>query len=282
MTTRKTFDRGNRLQERMESLQIEDNDRALSTTNKIHHLLIDKIIENPHQPRLNIEQEELEELKSSIEQYGLIQPITVAKQNNGYFIVVAGHRRLEAHRQLGSETIEAIITEKSDTELKYLVLLENLQRKDLDPLELSLTYNSLLADADLTQEELAKKVSKSQSHISRVLNLLKLSDAVQEEIRSKRYTNIKVLNALNTVEKTRQKELLNEIKELNTEDALRVIKESQQLEREEEKPQESSFQFNSDKDETKFTIKLDINAMSQEEKEEAIKKLETIIQKLDN
>lgn len=278
MANRKTFDKGNRLASRMESLNSQDDDRALTSSNKVHHLLIDKIKSNPYQPRINIEHSELQELKSSIDKDGLIQPITVAKQNDGYFIVVAGHRRLEAHKQLDKETIEAIITQKSDEQLKYLVLLENLQRKDLDPLELALTYKILLADTELTQEELAEKVSKSQSHVSRTLNLLKLSDEVQQEIHNRTYTNIKVLNALNNVEQTQQKEILNEIRDLSTEDALRTVKEHLQGEKQEPK----SFEFSSNKDEDKFTIKIDLKTMCDEDKEKAVEKLEEVIQKLSN
>jgi len=276
MATRKKFDKGNRLKERMETINAHDKERVLSSSNKIHHIVINKIKDNPYQPRINIDQNELEELKSSIEQNGLIQPITVSKTNDGYFIVVAGHRRLEAYKQLQKETIEAIITTKSDEELKILVLLENLQRKDLDPLELALTYQKLLDTKQISQKDLAKLISKSQSHISRIIKLLNLADDIQQEIKNKTYTNIKVLNQLNKVEQKKQKEVLDEVRHLSTDDAIKHIKNL--LKGEKSKPK--TFEFKSNKEENHFTIKLDFKSMNDSDKKEAIKRLQEVIERL--
>ncbi len=149
---------------------------------KIQALPIDKIRPNPYQPRKYFNFTALEELANSIKEYGLLQPITVRKIGNTYYELVAGERRLRACELAGYTTISATILNVNDNQSALIALIENLQRQDLNFLEEAEGYQSILEDYNMTQEELAEKLSKSQSFIANKIRLLKLSDAVKKKI----------------------------------------------------------------------------------------------------
>ncbi|OLP67117.1 Chromosome-partitioning protein Spo0J [Bacillus pumilus] len=136
---------------------------------------------NPYQPRKTFDDDALADLKASIEQHGVLQPIIVRKSIKGYDIV-AGERRFRAAEQAGLTTIPAIVREFSETLMREIALLENLQREDLSPLEEAEAYASLLDHLSVTQEELAKRLGKSRPHIANHLRLLTLPNEVQELI----------------------------------------------------------------------------------------------------
>ncbi|GLF89560.1 stage 0 sporulation protein J [Bacillus safensis] len=136
---------------------------------------------NPYQPRKTFDDEALSDLKESIQQHGVLQPIIVRKSIKGYDIV-AGERRFRAAQQAGLTTIPAIVREFSETLMREIALLENLQREDLSPLEEAEAYASLLDHLSVTQEELAKRLGKSRPHIANHLRLLTLPDEVQKLI----------------------------------------------------------------------------------------------------
>ncbi|OIK21022.1 ParB/RepB/Spo0J family partition protein [Bacillus amyloliquefaciens] len=147
----------------------------------VEEIKISDLRPNPYQPRKQFDDESLAELKESIIQHGILQPIIVRKSLKGYDIV-AGERRYRAAKLAGKETVPAIVRELSESLLREIALLENLQREDLSPLEEALAYDSLLKHLDITQEQLAKRLGKSRPHIANHLRLLTLPESIQNLI----------------------------------------------------------------------------------------------------
>ena len=147
--------------------------------NIVKEIPVDKIIPNPYQPRKVFSDSALEELSKSIQEYGVLQPITVRQKDNGYELV-AGERRLRAAKLAKLETIPAIINNMSDQHSAVLALLENLQREDLNFIEESLGYENLIKEHNFTQQQLAEKLGKNQSTIANKLRILKLPDTVKQ------------------------------------------------------------------------------------------------------
>ena len=142
-------------------------------------LKISDIEPNRDQPRKNFDKEALEELADSIRQYGLIQPIVVQKKDD-YYEIIAGERRWRAAKLAKLKEVPVVIKEYTPQEVMEIALIENIQRKDLNPIEEALAYKSLIDEYDLKQDELAKRVSKSRTAITNSMRLLKLGDAVQQ------------------------------------------------------------------------------------------------------
>jgi len=146
----------------------------------ITYIKIENIRPNPYQPRKKFNKASLEELCDSIKQYGVIQPINVRKIANGRYELVAGERRLRAATMAGLEEIPAIIINVDDNDSAVMALIENLQREDLNYLEEAEGYNNLIVEHGFTQEELARKMGKSQSTIANKIRLLKLSPLIKK------------------------------------------------------------------------------------------------------
>ncbi|ELZ6489112.1 ParB/RepB/Spo0J family partition protein, partial [Campylobacter jejuni] len=144
---------------------------------------IDQISPNPFQPRKNFDQEALDELANSIKEFGLIQPIIVFKKNNK-FILIAGERRLRAVKALGKKEILAFIADIDENKLRELALIENIQRENLNPIELANSYKDLMQVHKITQENLAELIHKSRTQITNTLRLLNLDIRTQELIAS--------------------------------------------------------------------------------------------------
>lgn len=145
---------------------------------------VDKIKANPLQPRKVFDDESLQELADSIQEYGLLQPILVyedSKKSDEYFLI-AGERRLRASKIAKKETIKAIIVDVQETKLRELALIENIQREDLNPIDLAQSYRELIEDYGITHEEVAKRLSKSRAQITNTLRLLDLENEVQKYI----------------------------------------------------------------------------------------------------
>ncbi|WP_124981381.1 ParB/RepB/Spo0J family partition protein [Nonlabens xiamenensis] len=138
---------------------------------------------NPHQPRTSFNEEQLRELASSIRELGVIQPITVRKKGFGKYELVSGERRCRASKLLGLETIPAYVRIANDQESLEMALVENIQRQDLDPIEIALSYQRLIEEIDLTQEQMSERVGKSRSAIANYLRLLKLDPIIQTGMR---------------------------------------------------------------------------------------------------
>jgi ParB family chromosome partitioning protein len=149
----------------------------------IIELDIDAIEINPFQPRTNFNEESLQELASSIKELGLIQPITVRKLEFNKYQLISGERRLRACRLVGLTTVPAYIRIANDNESLVMALVENIQRHDLDPIEIALSYQRLIDEIQLTQEQMSDRVGKKRSTIANYLRLLKLDPIIQTGIR---------------------------------------------------------------------------------------------------
>ncbi len=147
-------------------------------------LPIHKVEPNPHQPRKDFDEEELQALSDSIAQHGVMQPLTVRETGSGYYQIIAGERRWRAARLAGLKDIPAVVIEADDKKTMELALIENLQRQDLNPVEEALGYQSLIADYGLTQEDAAKQVGKSRPAVANALRLLTLCPEVLEQVRT--------------------------------------------------------------------------------------------------
>lgn len=149
----------------------------------IVELDVDAIEVNPFQPRSNFNDEALQELASSIRELGVIQPITVRKLDFNKYQLVSGERRFRASKLIGLETIPAYIRIANDQESLEMALVENIQRQDLDPIEIALSYQRLIDEIQLTQEKLSERVGKKRSTITNYMRLLRLDPIIQTGIR---------------------------------------------------------------------------------------------------
>ncbi len=151
-------------------------------TKKVLEIPLGRIDVNPDQPRRFFDIEALAELARSIDEYGVIQPITVKKKPNGRYIIIAGERRYRASCMAKKRTIPAIVVDMNKEKSAAVALLENLQRKDLTFFEEAEGYARLMSEYDMTQEELSEKLGKSQSSIANKLRLLKIEDDLKQKI----------------------------------------------------------------------------------------------------
>ena len=149
------------------------SDNATEQSNSVE-LRIDELEPNPEQPRKNFDREALDELSDNIKKYGLIQPIVVRSTIMGKYQIVAGERRWRASMQAGLKTVPVIIKELDDAQTMEIAIIENLQREDLNPIEMAKGFKSLMDSFKLTQEEVAEKVGKSRSAVANTLRLLDL------------------------------------------------------------------------------------------------------------
>jgi len=149
----------------------------------IIELDLEHIEVNPFQPRSNFNDESIKELAASIKELGVIQPITVRKLGFNEYQLVSGERRYRASKLLGLETIPAYIRIANDQESLEMALVENIQRQDLDPIEIALSYQRLIDEINLTQERLSERVGKKRSTIANYLRLLKLDPIIQTGMR---------------------------------------------------------------------------------------------------
>ncbi|WP_026753112.1 ParB/RepB/Spo0J family partition protein [Sediminibacter sp. Hel_I_10] len=162
------------------SIQDKNADTIIGN---IVELDIDAIDINPFQPRTNFNEETLRELASSIKELGVIQPITVRKLEFNKFQLVSGERRFRASKLIGLQTIPAYIRIANDQESLEMALVENIQRQDLDPIEIALSYQRLIDEIALTQEQMSERVGKKRSTIANYLRLLKLDPIIQTGMR---------------------------------------------------------------------------------------------------
>ncbi|MDD3386306.1 MAG: ParB/RepB/Spo0J family partition protein [Bacteroidales bacterium] len=161
---------------------IEDaNVKPEAAVNEIAVELIDT---NPYQPRTHFDQESLEELAASIRQIGIIQPITVRKSEGNRYQLITGERRLRASVIAGMKTIPAYIRTADDQSMLELALVENVQREDLDPIEVAISYQRLIDECQVTQESVGERVGKKRSTVANYLRLLKLPPEIQLGLRT--------------------------------------------------------------------------------------------------
>jgi ParB family chromosome partitioning protein len=160
-----------------------DDKNADKVVGNILEVDIESIEINPFQPRTNFNEEALQELASSIKELGVIQPITVRKLDFNKYQLISGERRLRASKLVGMTTIPAYIRIANDNESLVMALVENIQRHDLDPIEIALSYQRLIEEIQLTQEQMSERVGKKRSTITNYLRLLKLDPIIQTGIR---------------------------------------------------------------------------------------------------
>lgn len=164
-------------------IKSAEDKNADKVVGNIVELDIASIEVNPFQPRTKFNEETLKELASSIRELGVIQPITVRKLGFNKYQLVSGERRYRASRLIGLETIPAYIRIANDQESLEMALVENIQRQDLDPIEIALSYQRLIEEIELTQEQLSDRVGKKRSTIANYLRLLKLDPIIQTGMR---------------------------------------------------------------------------------------------------
>ena len=249
--------------------------------NQVSLVEISKITPNPFQPRKTFDEAALNELANSIKEHGLIQPIIVLKKNDS-FILVAGERRLRATQILGKENILAFVSDSDESKLRELALIENIQRENLNPIELANSYKDLIEVYNITQENLAELIHKSRTQITNTLRLLNLDPKTQDLIASGKISqgHAKVLVGL---DKEDEKVLVDSIlgQKLSVRDTERLVQKVKNKENTEDVEFENSMQslkqtlnklgFASKNNKKELIIRLD--------KIEKIKKLTEILNK---
>lgn len=157
--------------------------RESQDTADILRIPVDMIEPNPYQPRMSFDQEALEELAESIKTLGLIQPITVRRKSEGRYQIISGERRFRACRQAGMDMIPAYIRDTNDQGMLEMAIVENIQRENLDPIEVALSYQRLIEECNLTQEQMAVRVGKKRATVTNSLRLLKLPAKIQHDLK---------------------------------------------------------------------------------------------------
>src|SRR5690554_6187992 len=181
-------------------------------------LPLDMIIANPFQPRRIFDQEKINELADSIKQHGVFQPIIVKKNKDSKYLIVSGERRFRATKQVGLETIPAIVRNYIENKVAEIALAENLQREDLTPIEEAEAYQVVMNNLGITQVELAEKVGKSRSHVTNMLGLLNLPEKVQKLLLNKELT----MGHARTLSKLKDPEKIVELADKIIEEELNV------------------------------------------------------------
>ena len=199
----KPFSKLNDLTQRAEKVGISDDD-------VLREIRIEKIVPNKYQPRREFTEDKIKELAESIKQNGLLQSITVRDMGNGFYELIAGERRLRALKYLEYPTTKAIVKELTNEQMATLALIENIQREELTPIEEAYAYQELLSINNLTQDELAKSLGKTQATVANKLRLLKLCSKVVDAINSKRITE-RHGRAMVKLDPSAQEKILNQI-----------------------------------------------------------------------
>ncbi len=161
---------------------IDGADTTREIGSSINEIDISKIVANPYQPRTKFDEEALNELATSIKEIGIIQPITLRKIDDDQYQIIAGERRFRASKLAGLTTIPAYVRTANDEGMLEMALVENIQREDLDAIEIALSYQRLIDECQLTQENLSDKVGKKRSTVTNYLRLLKLPAKIQKGI----------------------------------------------------------------------------------------------------
>ena len=190
---------------------ISMDDVQPSGSSAINEIAIHLIKPNPDQPRTNFNEEALEELATAIREHGIIQPLTVRAADAGTYMIISGERRFRAAKLAGLESVPAYVRTANDSQITEMALIENIQREDLNAIEIALTFRKLIDQYELTQERLSERIGKKRATIANFLRLLKLPAEVQLGLRDKT-VDMGHARALLSVEKpTQQLRLYNEI-----------------------------------------------------------------------
>lgn len=164
-------------------LDIESLSEEAKSVARLEEIAVGDIIPNPNQPRTNFDQEALAELADSIRTLGLIQPITVKKDVAGKYMIISGERRWRASQAAGLEKVPAYIREVDEVELHEMALVENIQRQDLNAMEIAISLGRLIDECGVTQENVAQRVGKKRSTVANYLRLLQMSPEIQAALK---------------------------------------------------------------------------------------------------
>ena len=162
--------------------EVIDNITKKRTNGVAAQIDLDKLVANPYQPRKQFDEEELQGLAQSIKENGLFTPILVKENEVGNYYIVAGERRTRAAKLAGLKTISAITADISDIEMQRITLVENIQRSDLNPIEMATSIKVMIENQDLTQEEVSKIIGKSRSYVTNLLNILNLNKKITDGV----------------------------------------------------------------------------------------------------
>lgn len=209
-------------------ISAQDEDSIINTVPKIP---LEQIEVNPFQPRADFNEQALQELTASIKVHGVIQPITVRKISDKKYQLIAGERRLRAAKMAGLHDIPAYVRTANDQEVVEMALIENIQREDLNSIEVALTYQRLIDECDLTHENLGDRLGKDRSTVTNYLRLLKLPPEIQKALRDKSISMGHARAIISVPEVDKQLYILKEIQEKalsvrKTEDLVRLISSS--------------------------------------------------------
>lgn len=192
---------------------ISDDEVQTSGSSSINEVELSKIVPNANQPRREFDEEAMQELADSIAEIGIIQPITLRKMDNDTYQIIAGERRWRASQMAGLNTIPAYIRTADDEHMMQMALVENIQREDLNAIEIALAYQNLMEQAHLTQDGLSEKIGKNRATIANYLRLLKLPAQVQMALRNKTIDQGHARALLGLDSPALQLKLFNEIQE---------------------------------------------------------------------
>lgn len=233
---------GRGLGELLGEVEIAYENSTSGVNQGIRKIDVSLIQANPNQPRKIFDEEKLQELSESIKEHGLLQPIVVIENSDGTFTLIAGERRLRAHKLAQIEEIKAIVVNEDELKLRELALIENIQRDDLNIIELAFCYAQLLNEHNITHEELSKKVFKSRTSITNTLRLLQLSAYVQQALASNKISagHAKIMLGLSSDEqkmvcdsivgqKLSVRETEKLVKEIKEKDSIKPKKEKNQF-----------------------------------------------------
>ena len=163
--------------------EVVSSEAPKQATADILRIPVDMIEPNPYQPRMSFDQEALDELADSIKTLGLIQPITVRQVSEGRYQIISGERRFRASRMAGMNMIPAYIRDANDQGMLEMAIVENIQRENLDPIEVAMSYQRLIDECNLTQEQMAFRVGKKRASVTNFLRLLKLPAKIQHDLK---------------------------------------------------------------------------------------------------
>lgn len=195
----------------IESTKLYNFDERIRTAGTIAEVEVDKVAPNPYQPRTHFDETALQELSASIQQLGIIQPITVRKTGGDRYELISGERRLKAARMAGLLVIPAFVREADSEAMLEMAIVENVQREQLNPIEVALGYQRLIDECAMTQEQVATKVGKNRSTIANFLRLLNLPPHIQAGLRDGLLTTGHARALLPLEDETLQRSLMDEI-----------------------------------------------------------------------
>jgi ParB family chromosome partitioning protein len=249
-------------QQRNNHSSITDNPSA--ALGSISHIKVNQVEVNPYQPRFEFDEYALKELSDSIKLQGLIQPITVRQMGHNVYQLISGERRLRASKMAGMTEIPAYIRTADDQQMLEMALIENIQRENLNAIEVALSFQRMIDECAINQEELGERVSKNRSTITNYLRLLKLPPTIQAAIRDNKITMGHARALINVSDPSIQLYIYQEIldKDLSVrkvEDMVRSIKQSGIKPSSKEKKSESiSFQYQKIQDDlsSKFATRI--------------------------